>query len=117
MKDDRVYLHYIIECIGRIEENAARGRQAFIESHTLQDAILRNLQTLAESTQHVSDSMKAMRPDIEWQRIAAFRNVLVHNYLGVDLNTVWSIIERDLPGLKRALSEVLETIESKSKES
>lgn len=117
MKYDRVYLEHIIECIRRIEENTASGRQAFAASHTLQDAVLRNLQTLAESTQRVSDSLKGTRTEIEWQRIAAFRNVLVHNYLGVDLNAVWSIIERDLPELKRAVSEMLEALASKPKES
>jgi uncharacterized protein with HEPN domain len=49
---------------------------------TLQDAVLRNLQTLPEATQRLSDKLKAAHPQVEWDRIAAFRNVLVHNYLG-----------------------------------
>ena len=50
MKDDAVYLKHILECIRRIEENTREGRERFLQTHTLQDAVLRNLQTLSEST-------------------------------------------------------------------
>ncbi len=66
MKDDRVYLRHILDCIRRIEENVVGGRQRFKESHTLQDAVLRNLQTMAESTQRLSDASKATQPHIPW---------------------------------------------------
>jgi Uncharacterized conserved protein len=107
MKDDTVYLRHIMECIRRIEENTAVGRDQFTSSHTLQDAVLRNLQTMTEATQHLSEGLKATHPEIEWQRIAAFRNVLVHNYLGIDMERIWEIIQRDVPELKRAVSDML----------
>ncbi len=88
MRDDTVYLHHIQESIRRVEENVADGRDRFLASHTLQDAVLRNLQTMAESTQSLSDDLKTTYPDIEWERIAAFRNVLVHDYLGIDVDRV-----------------------------
>lgn len=50
MKDDSVYLHHIIDCINRIEKNISAGRDQFMVSDTHQDAVLRNLQTMAEST-------------------------------------------------------------------
>ena len=53
-KDDRVYLRYILDRIRRIEEDIIDGRERFMASHTLQDAVLRNLQVMAESTQRVS---------------------------------------------------------------
>lgn len=107
MKDDSVYLTHIKECIRRIEENTGAGPEAFLDSHTIQDAVLRNLQTMSEATQRLSDAVKNSRPEIEWGRIAAFRNVLVHNYLGIDLQVVWEILTRDLPPLKQAVSELL----------
>ena len=107
MKDDFIYLRHIMECIRRIEENIADGREQFLESHTLQDAVLRNLQTMAESTQRLSDDLKATKPEIEWYRISAFRNVLVHDYLGIDIERVWEITQRDIPPLKRAVLEML----------
>jgi len=103
MKDDAVYLSHIVECIRRVEENTAQGRDSFMSSHTLQDAVLRNLQTMAEATQHLSDSVKSNRPEIDWQRIAAFRNVLVHDYLGLDMDRIWQIVEEDIPPLKAAV--------------
>lgn len=106
-KDDTVYLRHILECIRRIAEDVAEGRERFLESHTLQDAVLRNLQVMAESTQRVSETAKATQPEVEWRKIAAFRNILVHDYLGIDLDTVWDITQRDVPALKQAVEEML----------
>ena len=107
MKDDSVYLHHIQECIRRIEENVADGKDRFLESHTLQDAVIRNLQTMAESTQRLSDDLKDAHPEIEWYRIAAFRNVLVHDYLGIDIERIWEITQRDIPPLKQSIMRML----------
>jgi uncharacterized protein with HEPN domain len=96
-----------MECIRRIEENTGDRRDQFMASHTLQDAVLRNLQTMTESTGRLSSDLKATHPEVEWERIAAFRNVLVHNYLGVDLERSWEIIQRDVPQLKRAIADML----------
>jgi|SRR5205085_9078922 len=103
MRDDGVYIQHIAECIRRIEENTSKGLQEFNLSHTLQDAVLRNLQTLSEATQRLSDAVKAKYPQIEWSRIAAFRNVLVHNYLGIDLEIIWKITREELQELKRVI--------------
>ena len=101
MKEDAAYLRHILECIRGIEENVAGGWDRFMASHTLQDAVLRNLQTMAESTQGLSGPLKATHPEVEWQRIATFRNVLVHDYLGIDLERIWDIVHRDVPGPAR----------------
>ena len=107
MKDDVVYLRHIRECIRRIEEDVAEGGDVFMASHTIQDAVLRNLQTMAEATQRLSDTAKASRPEIQWRAVAAFRNVLVHNYLGVDLEKTWEIVQRDVPTRKTAILGML----------
>jgi uncharacterized protein with HEPN domain len=107
MKDDAVYLHHILDCIRRIEEDVEEGRERFMASHTLQDAVIRNLQTMSESTQRLSDDLKEAHPEIEWYRIAAFRNVLVHDYLGIDLDRIWEITQRDVPELKQAILAML----------
>jgi uncharacterized protein with HEPN domain len=107
MRDDAVYLRHIAECIQRVENNVAGGKIEFLNSPTIQDATLRNLQTMSEATQRLSDAAKLTQPNVEWARISAFRNVLVHNYLGIDLELIWKVIEADLPELKRAVSEML----------
>jgi len=108
MKDDRLYLIHITECIERIESYTRdMDREAFLASTLVQDAVIRNLQTLAESTQRLSDRLKEEHPEIEWYKIAGFRNILVHDYLGVDVERVWNIVQAELPALKAAVHETL----------
>ena len=63
---------------------------------------------MSESTQRLSEALKAMHPEVEWERIVAFRNVLVHDYLGIDLERLWEIIQRDVPPFKRAIATMLQ---------
>jgi uncharacterized protein with HEPN domain len=101
VKDDRLFLIHVRESIGRIEEYTADGREAFFADTRTQDAVLRNLQTLSESTQRLSSDLKAAHPEVDWRGISGLRNILVHDYLGINLVRVWEIVERDLPLLKR----------------
>ena len=73
VKDDRLYLIHISECINRIEEYVAEGKEFFFRDAKTQDAVLRNLQILSESTQHLSVVLKDAHPEIDWKRIAGFR--------------------------------------------
>jgi uncharacterized protein with HEPN domain len=107
LKDDTFYLRYISECIWRVEEDTAGGLEAFRLSRTAQDAVVRNLQVLAESTQRLSDGLKSRWPQVEWARIAAFRNVLVHDYLGLDMERIWLVTQRDVPALKKSVALIL----------
>jgi uncharacterized protein with HEPN domain len=107
VRDDRVYLAHILECINRIERGVSKGKGEFVQTDLLQDAVVRNLQVLSESTQRLSEELKSRYPMVEWRKIADFRNRLVHDYLGVDLEIVWHVIEEDLPELKRAIVEIL----------
>lgn len=66
-------------------------------SHLIQDGVIRNFQTLAESSQRLSEHLKASQPAVDWKGLAGFRNVLVHDYLGVDLELVHRAVERDVP--------------------
>ncbi|MDI6794607.1 MAG: DUF86 domain-containing protein [bacterium] len=110
MKENSVYLRHILECIRRIEEDTACGYNRFMELHTYQDAVLRNLQTMAESTQRLSRNLKAEHLEVEWQSIVAFRNVLVHDYLGSDIERIWEIVQKDVPELKRTTQKILDAM-------
>ena len=76
------------------------GKSEFFRADLLQDAVVRNLQVLSESAQRLSEEVKSRYAAVEWRKIADFRNRLVHDYLGVDLEIVWHVIETDLPELK-----------------
>jgi uncharacterized protein with HEPN domain len=110
LKDDGFYLRFILECIRRIEEDTTNGSAAFRASRTAQDAVVRNLQVLAESTQRLSDSLKLRWPQVEWARIAAFRNVLVHDYLGLDMEQIWVVTQQDVPELKQSVVRMLDEL-------
>jgi len=75
-------------------------------SDLIQDAVIRNLQTMAESTTRVSDELQEEHPEVDWLKIRGFRNVLVHDYLGVDLERVWNILENELSKLKNAVEKM-----------
>lgn len=103
MKDDGLYIIHMQECIGRISTYTRTGRRQFFASSLIQDAVLRNLQTLGEPSKRLSKALKEIAPALAWTQIAGFRNVLVHDYLGVDLNVVWQVIVSDLPALDEFL--------------
>ena len=107
MKDDRLYLIYIQECISRIEEYTKGGREAFLDDRKTQDAVLRNLHTLSESIQRLSTELKSKHSGIDWQGISGLRNVVVHDYLGVNLNRVWEIVSENIPDLRNEVKSML----------
>jgi len=103
---DRVLLEHMRDCVGRILEYTNAERSRFEASRLVQDAVIRNLQTLTESSQRLSDEIKDTEPQIPWRELAGFRNVIVHGYLGVDLGAVWLVVEQDLPALGHALNRM-----------
>lgn len=110
MKEDNVYLIHICECIERIERYTEGDREFFFSDSKTQDAVLRNLHTLSESTQRLSQSLKAAHPEVDWRGISGFRNILVHDYLGVNLVRVWRVVEQDLPDLKRKILDIMQEL-------
>jgi len=106
MKSDKLYTIHIRECIARIQSYVAGiDEEQFMASSLLQDAVIRNLQVLAESTQRLSDDFKIQHGEIEWHKISGLRNILVHDYLGIDSETVWHIISNELSILQKALED------------
>ena len=101
--NDLTLLDHILACIGRIREYTGSSRSNFFASSMVQDAVIRNLQTLAESTQRLSQAAKDAEPAVPWRSISGFRNVLAHGYLSVDLEVVWSVVAQDLPALEEAM--------------
>ncbi len=106
-KNDLVYLTHIQETLTRIADYTRGGHEEFLADTKTQDAVLRNLQTMAESTQNLSDALKDSHPEVAWRQIAGFRNVLTHDYLGVNLERVWQTIVTDLPPFAQEIAAML----------
>jgi uncharacterized protein with HEPN domain len=81
-------------------------------SKLIQAAVLYKLQTMAEATQLLSETIKATHPEIDWSAIRGFRNRIVHGYLSINLTIVWNIVMNDVPPLRHAITAMLSSTES-----
>ena len=109
MREDRVYLEHILEAIERIAAYSRDGWEPLRSNQMAQDAVIRNFEIIGEAAKHLSEAAKARHPEIPWRDIAGFRDVLIHNYMGVSLRRVWNVIEQNLPDLRRAVDDLLES--------
>lgn len=112
MKDDSVYLRHILDAINKIESYIAVGRDVFFSDSHWQDAVIRQLEIMGEATKRLSQDLRSIYPNIPWKRIAGLRDVLIHDYFGVDLNMVWQIAQTYLPKLKPEVEDILLAVEN-----
>ena len=107
MNKDRLYLESIRDGLERIAEYTAAGEQAFLASRLIQDGVIRNLEVNGEATKNLSGELRAVNPTIPWRQIAGMRDVLIHDYLKVNLARVWRTVSMDLPPLRDTVSKLL----------
>ena len=81
----------------------------------VQDAAVRNLQVLSESTTRLSDGLKETEPNIPWPQLRGFRNILAHGYLNIDTDIVWKVIEKELPALDQAIQRMTKAVNRTSR--
>lgn len=108
MKEDRIYLAHIRDAIERIETFTFGGHEQFMNEPMVQDAVIRNLEVIGEAVKGLSVDLRNANLDIPWQRIAGMRDVLIHHYFGVKLETVWQVLVEHLPNLKSRVNDLLE---------
>ena len=111
MKTDLLYIEHILECIRKVEayvgtDFGEAARSAFESNPMAQDAVVRNLQVLAESAGRISRDNQLSEPAIPWPQVRGFRKILVHQYLEIDLDFIWDIVAEDLPVLKAHLARL-----------
>ena len=100
MRSDRERLADILEAIDKIDLYFSRGKQAFESDEMFQVWVVRHLQIIGEAANRVSPETVMRFPEIPWGKMIGMRHVLVHGYFEIDLEIVWSVIEKDLPSLK-----------------
>ncbi len=106
-KDQRIYLHDILERINRIETSAALGEATFRQSDLYQDAIIRNFEVIGEIVKRLSVDLTSQYPHVLWADFAGFRDVLIHQYDKVIIDIVWESVQTDLPTLRAAVESLL----------
>lgn len=103
----REWRFYIADMIGFAEKviayTAGLDQERFIASGLNYDATLRNLELIGEAASHVPDTIRAAHPQVPWRLVIATRNRLIHGYLGIDNDTLWSIVVSDVPALLSSL--------------
>ena len=107
MRDDGVYLKHILDAIAKIESYIAVGREEFAAKSHWQDAVIRQLEIIGEATKRLSLDLRVQYPEVPWRRIAGLRDVLIHDYMGVDIAAVWQITQKDLPPFKEQVQMIL----------
>lgn len=107
MRDDREWLLDILEALEKIEKYADLGETNFFEEELVQIWIVYYIQVAGEAANQLSESLKKSHPAIPWKGIIGMRNVLVHQYFGLDLDEIWSTVFYDLPALKQKIQELL----------
>ncbi|SRR5258706_11477154 len=110
-RDYSLYLQDILEAVQKIQEYVAEltFEEFLIDGKTI-DAVVRNLEIIGEAVKCTPKEMLASRPDIDWKRIARFRDIIAHYYFKVDYEVVWSITQDDLDQLAVAVSSILSDI-------
>jgi uncharacterized protein with HEPN domain len=110
VRSSRERVRDMLEAINRIEKYAGRGRQAFETDELIQTYLLHYLQVLGEAAFKLPPDFQEGHPTIPWSRLRGMRHILVHDYFRIDPGVVWAVVEKDLPGLKRALLALLEEL-------
>lgn len=81
-----------------------------MQTKMIQDAVIRNFEIIGEATKRLSPELRSQYSDIPWQQMAGLRDVLIHDYLKVNLNLVWQIIEQNLSDLKLQVTQILQNL-------
>ena len=111
MRNPRRRLEDILEAIHQIERYAVRGKPAFAADELIQNWFVRHLQIIGEAARALPPAVRDLAPEIRWNEIVGMRHILVHDYFGIDVDVVWGVVEKELPGLKRAVERVIPALE------
>jgi uncharacterized protein with HEPN domain len=108
-KDDLIFIDHIFESIIKIERYVdGLTVHDFVDNDLVKDAVVRNFEIIGEATKHLSPEFRNKYSEIPWKKIGGMRDILIHDYLGIDIYAVWDTIASDLPDLKHKLLVILQ---------
>jgi len=116
MRSERERLLDVLEAIERIEKYASRGKPAFLGDELIQNWMVSQITVIGEACRALPEEFQAEHANVPWADIVAMRNILVHHYFGIDVDAVWSVVERDIPELKFNIKAILEELGDSSQE-
>lgn len=105
----RFYLEDILTSISKVQNYIGDSSfDDFVKDEMRLDAVVRNFEIIGEASQHIPAEIKEKYPDVEWRKIADFRNILAHEYFGIDHEILWDIIKNKVAALQSEIQAILE---------
>jgi uncharacterized protein with HEPN domain len=118
-KENRDYLGFLEDILFSIEKIEKYSKNSnfddFCKNDMLIDAIVRNFEVIGEAAKNIPNKVKETYPEVEWKKVMAFRNVLIHEYFGIDLESVWDTVKKNIPSLKSEISKIIREEKQKGK--
>ena len=103
----KTYIEDIITAVEKVEKyTAGMIKEDLIKNELVQDAVVRNLEVIGEAVKKIPEDVRSQYEDIPWRKIAGLRDILIHEYFGINMNIVWDVIENKLKPLKAAAEEI-----------
>ena len=111
-KNGKIFLTHILDSIKLVEEYLkGKSKLDFLNSIQLQDSVIRRIEIIGEAIKNIQNDIKENYNQIPWREITGMRDILIHQYFGVDLDLTWQVIDKDLPRLKRQISDISKKID------
>jgi len=106
-RDYKVYLEDILEAVQKIRSfTAGYSREKLMQDAKTLDAVVRNLEVIGEAVKHIPNDLRTKHPHMDWKKIAGLRDILIHEYFGIDVDIIWDILQTKLTPLEKAVKEI-----------
>lgn len=107
-RESKLYLDDILESVEKIEQYTRdMSFEEFKKTPVVVDAVIRNLEIIGEAVKRLPIDAKRKHQEMEWKKIAGVRDILIHEYFGINLMIIWDIVSNKLPELKKSIEQLL----------